>query len=263
MYCWNPELYASSSSAQNNWGLELLTKLSLKGNERVLDVGCGDGRLSAEIAKNLPEGSILGIDISETMVNFAKAHYPPEQFPNLAFMQVDAGELPFDSEYDIIFSNAALHWIKDPEPVLKGFWRSLRPGGALLMQFGGRGNAAEILKIIDSMLEDEKWSCYFRDFVFPYGFYGPEEYREWLKNAGFTVKRLEMNSKDMALAGKESLFASIASTWHPFTQQVPESLKNKFIDELVNLFVSFRPPDNKGHIHVQMIRLEIEAYAEK
>ncbi len=122
------------------------------------------------------------------------------------------------------------------------------------------------------MLEDEKWSCYFRDFVFPYGFYGPEEYREWLKNAGFRVKRLEMNSKDMALAGKESLFASIASTWHPFTQQVPESLKinlrsllifYKFIDELVNLFVSFRPPDNKGHIHVQMIRLEIEAYAEK
>ena len=69
----------------------------------------------------------------------------------------------------------------------------------------GRGNAAGILKIIDSILEDEKWSWYLRDFVFPYGFYGPEEYREWLKNAGFIVKRLEMNSKDMALAGKGSL----------------------------------------------------------
>jgi len=54
------------------------------------------------------------------------------------------------------------------------------------------------------MLEDKKWSCYFRDFVFPYGFYGPEEYREWLKNTGFIVKRLEMNSKDMALVGKEA-----------------------------------------------------------
>lgn len=109
------------------------------------------------------------------------------------------------AEYDIIFSNSALHWIKGPEPVLKGFWRSLRIGGTLLAQFGRRENAAEILKIIDSMLEDKKWSCYFRDFVFPYGFYGPEEYREWLKKTGFIVKRLEMNSKDMALVGKESL----------------------------------------------------------
>lgn len=90
------------------------------------------------------------------MVNFAKVHYPPEQFPNLALMQTDAGELPFDSEYDIIFSNAALHWIKGSEPVLKGFSRSLRTEGTLLAQFGGRENAAEILKIIDSMLEDEK-----------------------------------------------------------------------------------------------------------
>ena len=72
-----------------------------------------------------------------------------------------------------------------------------------------------------------------------------------------------MNSKDMALAGKESFFASIASTWHPFTQQVPERLRNKFIDELVDLFASFRSSNNEGHIHVQMIRLEIEAYAQK
>lgn len=78
MYYWNPELYTSSSSAQDNWELELLTKVSLKGNERVLDIGCEDERLSAEIARNLLEGSILGIDVSEAMVNFAKAHYPPE-----------------------------------------------------------------------------------------------------------------------------------------------------------------------------------------
>ena len=134
MYYWNPELYVSSSSAQTNQGLELLTKVFLKGNERILDIGCGDERLSAEIARNLPEGSILGIDVSEAMVNFAKAHYPPEQFPNLALCR-QAGELPFDSEYDIIFSNSALHLIKGSEPVLKGFSRSLRTEGTLLAQF--------------------------------------------------------------------------------------------------------------------------------
>ncbi|AKB75292.1 Trans-aconitate 2-methyltransferase [Methanosarcina lacustris Z-7289] len=71
---WNPELYASSSSAQKSWGLELLTKLPLTGSERILDVGCGDGKLSAEIAKKLPESFVLGIDLSEAMVCFAKTH---------------------------------------------------------------------------------------------------------------------------------------------------------------------------------------------
>lgn len=266
MYFWNPELYACSSSAQKSWGLELLTKLPLTGNERILDVGCGDGKLSAEIAKKLPEGFVLGIDLSEAMVCFAKTHYPKEQFPNLAFMLMDAGNLPFDSEFDIIFSNAALHWIKEPETietVLKGFLKSLRPGGKLLAQFGGRGNAAEVLKVLDSMLEDEKWSPYFENFVFPYGFYGPEEYGKWLKNAGFSVRGVELYSKDMALKGKEGLSAWFASTWHPFTQRVPESLKDEFTDELVTRFINLHPQDNKGNTHIRMVRLEIEADVEK
>ncbi|MGA9189078.1 MAG: hypothetical protein WB014_11130 [Methanosarcina sp.] len=106
----------------------------------------------------------------------------------------------------------------------------------------GRGNAAGILKIIDSIIEDEKWSWYLRDFVFPYGFYGPEEYREWLKNAGYS-KTPENELKRYGSCGKRKL-ASMASTWHPFTQKVREMLRNKFIDELVDLFVSFRSPDN-------------------
>jgi trans-aconitate 2-methyltransferase len=263
MYSWDPKLYSSSSSSQKNWGLEILAKLYFKGNERVLDVGCGDGKLSAEIARSLLEGSVLGIDLSEGMITFARDHYPPEKFPNLSFMQMDAGELTFDSEFDVVFSNAALHWIKAPETALKGFFKSLKPGGALLAQFGGRGNAAEIFKIVDSMLENERWNTYFRDFVFPYGFYGPEEYSNWLKNAGFSVKRLEMISKDMALDGKKGIYDWIDSTWHPYTQQVPHRLKEEFINELVTLFISTCPPDDKGYVHVQMIRLEIEAYREK
>lgn len=262
MYCWNPELYASSSSAQKSWGLELLAKLPLTGNEKVLDVGCGDGKLSAEISMRLPEGSVLGIDLSEAMVCFAKTRYPKEQFPNLSFILMDAEKLPFDSEFDVIFSNAALHWIKEPEAietVLKGFLKSLRPGGKLLAQFGGKGNAEEVLLVLNSMLEREKWSPYFKNFVFPYGFYGPEEYGKWLKNTGFSARRTELYSKDMALKGKEGLSGWFASTWHPFTQRVPENLKEEFIDELTTHFIKLHPLDNEGYVHVRMVRLEIEA----
>jgi trans-aconitate 2-methyltransferase len=162
------------------------------------------------VVKGLP-------DLSEEMIAFVMSHYPQEKFPNLAFMQANASELTFDSEFDIVFSNAVLQWIKAPESALKGFWKSLRPGGVFLAQLGGRGNAAEILNIIDLMLENEKWSSYFRDFAFPYGFYGPEEYSKWLKETGFSIKRLELISKDMAFQGQKGLFAWIASTWHPYT----------------------------------------------
>lgn len=264
MYNWDPKLYSSNSSAQKNWGLGLLAKIRLKGNEKVLDVGCGDGKLSAEIAKNLPTGSVLGIDLSEEMVTFAMNHYPQEKYPNLTFMQTDASGLTFDSKFDIVFSNAAFHWIKDQEPVLRCLWKSLKPGGILLAQLGGRGNAGEIFKIVYLMLENEKWSPYFRDFVFPFGFYGPEKYGEWLKDAGFSVKRLELSPKDMALEGKRGLSAwMIASIMHPYTQRIPQSMREDFTNELVNLYVEANPPDDKGHVHVLMIRLEIEAYPEK
>jgi len=262
MYDWDPKLYSSNSSAQKNWGLELLSKLDFKGSEKVLDVGCGDGRLSADIAYNLPEGSVLGIDLSEGMVVFAKNNYPKEQFPNLTFMQMDASELTFDSEFDVVFSNAALHWIKAPEPALKGIFRSLKPGGVLLAQFDGKGNIEEVLKIVYSMLDDKKWSPYFTDFVFPCGYYGPEEYGGWLKNAGFSKKRLEMISKDMVLDGEKGVYGWIASTWNPYTQHVPGELKENFINELVTHIVNNNPPDDKGDIHINMKRLKIEAYTE-
>jgi trans-aconitate 2-methyltransferase len=263
MDCWNPELYSVSSSPQKSWGIELITKLNLKGNEKVLDVGCGDGKLSAEMARKLPEGSVLGIDLSQSMITFAREHYLPENFPNLAFMQIDATDLNFSSEFDIVFSNAAIHWIKDHELVLKVIWKSLKPGGKFLAQFGGRGNAAEIFEVVDLMLEDEKWISYFKNFIFPFRFYGPAEYLKWLKSTGFSVKRLELNPKDMFLEGKRELFAWSFSILHPYTRQVPQNMQETFINEFVSIFVNNHPPDNKGYVHVRMIRLEIEAYAEK
>lgn len=104
---------------------------------------------------------------------------------------------------------------------------------------------------------------FFRDFVFPYGFYGPEEYGKWLKDAGFSVKRLELISKDMALEGEKGLSAYIASIWLPYIQLVPEELKQEFINQFVVLFMKNYPSEDKGYIHVQMKRLEIEAYPKK
>src|SRR5579863_3531629 len=137
---WNPADYARHSQGQERWAKELITLLAPQPDESVLDIGCGDGRHTAEIARLVPQGRVVGVDRSPEMVRFAHEHFPPTQFPNLSFSQADASALPFHAEFDAIFSNAALHWVLDHRPVLAGIARSLKPGGRCVLQMGGKGN---------------------------------------------------------------------------------------------------------------------------
>jgi len=119
-HTWNPQDYRQHSSAQQAWARELIEKIDLSGGERVLDLGCGEGKMTAEIAARLPSGSILGLDVSREMIAFARERFPPEQYPNLRFVEGDMLDLPFDREFDVVFSNAALHWVADHGRVFSG-----------------------------------------------------------------------------------------------------------------------------------------------
>ena len=101
---------------QQLWAQELLGKLKLRGDECLLDVGCGDGKVTAEIAAHLPRGRVVGVDLSLDMVHLAEERFAPELIPNLRFEQADASDLPFNEEFDVVFSNAVLHWVIDHQP---------------------------------------------------------------------------------------------------------------------------------------------------
>jgi trans-aconitate 2-methyltransferase len=259
LYKWNPGDYTTQSSNQQQWAQELISKLALKGNERILDIGCGDGKVTAEIASHVPSGSVLGIDSSEDMVIFAREKFPEAKYLNLGFEHMDARELNFNREFDIVFSNAALHWIVGHRSVLNGIKKSLKSSGKVLLQMGGKGNAARVFEILDELLKDEKWSRHFENFSFPYGFYGPEEYKVWLYEAGFEAKRIELIPKDMKLEGKKGLSGFIRSTWLPYTRRIPEDLRTEFIDSVVDKYLKAHPVDKEGLVHIGMIRLEVEA----
>ena len=166
MQRWDPEVYAKSSAAQQRWAQELLSKISIRRNERILDIGCGDGKVTAEIARLVPKGSVLGIDNSVEMINFAQTKFHPTSWPNLTFQYGDASNLQFEDEFDLVLSFACLHWVTDHRPVLEGIKRSLKQGGKALMQFGGRDNAAAIFKVVDEIISEERWSGYFEGFKF-------------------------------------------------------------------------------------------------
>ncbi len=137
-YNWNAQDYAENSQNQFQWAQELIPKLKLQGKEALLDIGCGDGKITAELARCLPKGRAVGIDSSEKMIDLAKKAFPQKDYLNLCFQVMDARKLTFKSEFDIVFSNAALHWIVDQNAVLAGVQRSLKPGGRMLFQMAGK-----------------------------------------------------------------------------------------------------------------------------
>jgi trans-aconitate methyltransferase len=193
------------------------------------------------------------------MISFARARFPPESCHNLKFQYGDASKLEYEDEFDLILSFACLHWMQDHGPVLKGIRRSLKNGGRILMQFGGRGNAAGILDVVDKLIWEPKWSGYFEGFKFPYGFFGPEEYRTWLERAGLRALRVELVAKDMIQIGREGLVSWFRATWLPYIEKVPELLREDFIKEVVDRYIRAHPLDKAGNVHVEMVRLEVEA----
>jgi trans-aconitate methyltransferase len=258
-YNWNADEYARHSKAQQVWARELIAKLDLQGSENILDIGCGDGKVTAEIAQAIPNGSILGVDNSSSMIELAQNKYPPDHYPNLNFQFADARALPFSREFEIVFSNAALHWVRDHRPVLAGVYRSLRPNGRILLQMGGRGNASDILSILDDMISKSIWAGYFNGFDFPYGFHDAADYKKWLEKTGFHSIRADLIPKAMAHDGPDDLTGWFKTTWLPYTQRIPESQREEFVGELVEKYLHKYPADRNGTIHVKMVRLEIEA----
>jgi len=120
---WNAKEYAKHSKGQEKWAKELIEKLNIKGDEDILDLGCGDGKVTALLA-SLTRGKVVGVDKSEVMVTLAK-----ERYSNIVFREMDATALTFDKEFDIIFSNAVLHWVFEHKLVLEGLYRALKPNG--------------------------------------------------------------------------------------------------------------------------------------
>jgi trans-aconitate methyltransferase len=193
------------------------------------------------------------------MIGLARSRFPAADHSNLSFVLGDARSLPFRDGFNAVFSNAALHWVRDHRPVLSGIFGSAKRGARITLSMGGRGNAGGIVAVLDDMLLAEEWRAYFDGFTMPYGFHGPDEYRFWLREAGLTSRRADLIDKDMTYADRAGLEGWVRTTWLPYTQRVPAERRDEFVARLVDRYLERHPPDARGVIHVHMVRLEIEA----
>lgn len=256
---WNAADYAANSAVQQVWARELIAKLRLHGDEHILDVGCGDGKVSAEIARAVPRGSVTGVDASRQMIAFAKKTFPATKNPNLAFRVMDARHLRFPPKFDMVFSNAALHWVNDHQAILRGAAAILKPGGRLVISCGGKGNAQDVFVALRPVIRQAHWRRFFRRMPKPYFFYAPQDYNEWLPRFGFKSGRVGLAPKDATYNGAEGFASWLRTTWLPYTQRVPEKLRDNFIAAVTERYIARQPADKAGRIHVRMVRLEIDA----
>jgi trans-aconitate 2-methyltransferase len=259
MYTWNPQDYAQNSRGQEVWARELLSLIDLRPEDVVLDVGCGDGRTTASIAKSVPRGYVVGVDLSADMVAHASRQHSHESNSNLRFQQADAAALTFESEFSIVFSNATLHWVSDQRAAVQGIARALRPGGRFVAQMGGQGNFAEVIATFEHVARTPRWREIVRFGEMPYRFNNPAAYDSWLRGCGLEVIECRLIPKDMVHEDRTAFIGWLRTAWHPYTASIPLELRDAFLQDVAAHHAAGHAPDEQGRLHVGAVRLQVRA----
>jgi trans-aconitate methyltransferase len=193
------------------------------------------------------------------MIGFARKTFSAKKYSNLKFRVMDARKIKSDRRFDLIFSNAALHWVDDHEKILRGAAAALKSGGRLVISCGGKGNAQDVFIALRPEIKLKRWREFFRRMPTPYFFYAPGDYEKWLPKSGFKIHSLKLAPKDATYDGAGGFAAWLRTTWIPYVQRVPENLREEFIAAVTQRYVTKHPTDAEGRVHVRMVRLEIDA----
>jgi trans-aconitate methyltransferase len=237
---WNVRQYADNARFVTDLGAPVVELLAPRPGERILDLGCGDGPLTAKLAALGCE--VVGVDGSPAMIAAARAL-------GLDARVVDGQALNFDGEFDAVFSNAALHWMKRGEAVIAGVWRALKPGGRFVGEFGGRGNVGGIVKAANAARVRRRLAA-----VSPWFNPGPDEYATMLEAQGFQVTTMLHFPRPTPLPGSvREWLETFASAFLQDVGDVPQ-----FLDEVVE---ALRPKlcDGAGTWSVDYVRLRFAA----
>ncbi|MCW2987723.1 MAG: Methyltransferase type 11 [Solirubrobacterales bacterium] len=244
---WDAETYDAISDPQFSWGMEVLARLELSGDEAALDAGCGSGRVTAELADRLPCGSLLAVDGSEAMVGKAR-----ERLGDRAtYLVSDLTELRLQQPVDLIFSTATFHWILDHDLLFRRLRRALRPGGRLVAQCGGEGNVAEHARVIATVAGRPEFAPHFAGAAGMWNFAGAEETAARLCRAGFSDVRCWLQPKPVQPPDPLAFTSTV--TLGPLLAQLPEEKRRPFAETVL--------AESEQPLVLDYVRLNIEAVA--
>jgi trans-aconitate 2-methyltransferase len=192
---WDAAEYAQRSGLQEAMADEVLSLLDLEGQERILDIGCGDGRITAAIAARLPEGMVVGVDSSHAMISFASSRFGQSIRPNVRFEIADARNLPFRNEFDLVVSFNALHWLPEQDAPLRSIRLAMKSDGAAQLRLVPTGERKSLENVIEETRLSPRWAQYFREFRDPYLHLTPEQYATVAERNGLRVREIHTEAK--------------------------------------------------------------------
>jgi len=252
---WDASDYARISALQKVMAEEVLGLLELKGSERVLDVGCGDGKITAEIAARVPQGAVVGVDPSVEMVRYAQSHWGKNHGSNMRFEVGDARHLPFHDEFDLVVSFNALHWIPEQEEALASIRAAMKVGGTAQLRFVPHGPRKSLEHVIREKRQSPRWSSHFQGFHRPYLHLAPEEYEELAEKAGLKVESVHVADKAWDFHSRQAFFAFAEVTFVEWTHLLTEADKAAFTTDVLDRYAVVAGEPNTFKFYQMDVRL--------
>ena len=232
---WDSATYHRVSAPHVEWGKKVLAKLRLRGDETVLDAGCGTGRLTAELLDRLPRGHVVALDVSENMLGTARDYLKERYRGRVEFVRADLLALPFQDAFDGIFSTATFHWVLDHDALFRNLHRALRPEGWLCAQCGGGPNLARLMARVNALANSQPFSRTLAGFDKP-TFYATdaEEVVDRLERAGFTDVEAGLESAPTRLenAAAYTEFVRTIILRHHMERLPDAALRDQFLSEV-------------------------------
>jgi trans-aconitate methyltransferase len=233
---WDAGEYNRHSGLQEALAEGPLGRLTLEGAERVLDVGCGDGKITAQIAARVPRGSVLGVDPSQNMIAFATRHFGPATRPNLRFEVADVRRLAYRGEFDRVVSFNALHWVPEQDAALRSIRTALVDAGQALLRLVPDGPRRSLEDVIEDVRHSARWAGHFTGFRKPYAHLSPQEYQDLAERSGFRVLRMELEDRAWDFQTREAFAAFARATFVEWTRHLPEGDWPAFIAEVLDRY---------------------------
>src|SRR5262245_50762406 len=252
---WDAEAYHQISLPQQQWGLKVLERLPLQGDETVLDAGCGSGRLSEQVLERLPRGRLIALDNSANMLREAKVAL--QRFGDrVTFLKADLGALELDRVADAVFSTATFHWVHDHDALFAGLLRALKPGGRLVAQCGGGANLHRIHERAAALMRVPPFLGHYGSWKEPWNFTGAEETLARLQRLGFEEPRAWLEEAPYTFPDAPAFRRFIESVvMRVHLDHLPsEALRQQYLDALVAQAELDSPP-----LTLDYVRLNIEA----
>ncbi len=241
---WDSTTYHQLSQPQFGWGAKVLARLPLRGDETVLDVGCGTGRLTAELLQRLATGRVIAVDLSWNMLQSARAHLLPRFSEHINFVQADMQDLPLSCAVEGVFSTAAFHWAPDHHRLFAGLFRALVTGGWLEAQCGGGPNLARVRAHAKALIATPEFKAYFSGWNPPWEYADGETTAGRLRRAGFVEVKTWLEPSPQQFPGPAEFSRYLGTvTFHRHLERLPApELREQFLDRMARLAAKDDPP---------------------